>query len=1077
MCYLMIHLPASTSARPQNISASIVLSASDKEGDTESSEAVATSSVVVVATAGRILGDEWVHVVHLVRAPHFLPSSSGCCGGQAKPNASDCLCTAAPEPISIPSLRAASVSRRLPHELRLALHVHTTADLKLLQTYRHLPYRVHGNWSSRSPLAPPLRRTLYVQPAPVQPAPAPIAARAHARPRPCAQTFIFFPNARVHPLVPIAHPPLSSSPFIPTSTAVADASTLLMYPGPHVCTCTLRGRGPTRRADGSGYEDQELQERAGSGREKGKVSNPFASARRLLQLPATGRIRIPSAPVCPSVAVPSRASTLASYGKDLTPGGGRGQGSTGGVKAACLVLVLFSPTSTSSTSAAYPIVHHHRFPLPRPHASRLPRANLHLARTPLARRHPLAPRTLAHSVDLPVDLGVHPARPDLAPHAVLVHFDLARAPHACRVVRGLLHDPSTAIDEAEGSGNAVRVRVDVCVWEWERTFGWLGWCLWSGGYVCAFERAAAARAGSSQPDESARVYGKATADAARGRTAWVDDARATGNAIRGREGFDGRAEGEDGGTNVDASRWRKVVDVCAGMRCQEVGGMAWFVVQDDVFGNAGTAGNSLISTAAKRRWAGPRSTGSDRIKNTQTRRGTPTQTSHCGINISWTMQHCRSLSSSHHERRGSTGRYWCSDMATSAARPAGRNLRHHLVDFHSDVPESLDADRRKLLAIVSSFSYDVSTIPVEIITQIFLECLPADVRSTFGPGTDMPSLAGNSVGNGPTLRSFDFTLQSALQAHLEPSHAGICALHRAWCKRASNYPLSLTLRCALDRFKLPPVELAFPDWPDNARSIALFAERIGGPFPALSMLALSVGSSRYMEETLRMFQNLPQLRHFRLFSGLAPSRVPIGAAPLTSLELRAEVSLADCNLIFQRFPVVASRSQGVQFPPLLAFPHLRRLDYLIYTSNDIDILPAFIGRSARTLTHLTLRVHTFMEDFFLLQCLQVLPLLEDLRIEYWQAGAQPSAYRYTYPPLVQMLQTRRRMRGGAPRLSSFDLHIAPLQTMLPYGPDAEKLDRLVEGGLHLRIHGPGLEWPEGQYIEEQLDFPHPHPNS
>ncbi|KAJ7037087.1 hypothetical protein C8F04DRAFT_1093513 [Mycena alexandri] len=478
-------------------------------------------------------------------------------------------------------------------------------------------------------------------------------------------------------------------------------------------------------------------------------------------------------------------------------------------------------------------------------------------------------------------------------------------------------------------------------------------------------------------------------------------------------------------------------------------------------------------------------------------------------------------------------------MSGAASTPAWRQVqRDHLAEICAIISQLDPEFQSELLAIVSSFSYDVTTVPFEIISRIFVEFLPADGRVRPSPHK-APLLFAQiccrwreiALGIGQLWCSFDFMLRSAPASHRaphrEPPHAGICALHRAWCQRSSGYPLSLTLRSADGRFNFPTdfldtiamfapqwerMELAFPDWLDNARSIALFAERIGGPFPALSTLALAVGSSRYMEETLGMFQNLPQLRHFRLFSGLAPSRVPIGTAPLISLELQTEVSLADCNASFQGFPnlrhlgllyidfdLPAAPTPGPRPPlqslglgpggsdflALLAFPHLRRLSYLIYTSDDIAILPAFIGRSACSLTHLTLRVQALMEDFFLLRCLQVLPFLEDLRIEYWQAGSrtlcnhlqsldivphlhtlsfsEPATHRYAYPPLVQMLRTRRRVRtpGGIPCLLFFDL---------------EKLGRLVEGGLRLRIHSPGFDWPEGQYIEEQLDFPCPHPS-
>ncbi|KAJ7719116.1 hypothetical protein B0H16DRAFT_1700394 [Mycena metata] len=371
------------------------------------------------------------------------------------------------------------------------------------------------------------------------------------------------------------------------------------------------------------------------------------------------------------------------------------------------------------------------------------------------------------------------------------------------------------------------------------------------------------------------------------------------------------------------------------------------------------------------------------------------------------------------------------------------------VDFHSDVPEFLDADRRKLLAIVSSFSYDVSTIPVEITSQIFVECLPADGRVRPSPHRAPLALAQIchrwreiTLGTGQLWRSFDFTLQSALEARLEPSHAGICALHRAWCQRSNGYPLSLTLRCSTGRYNLPQgfiatigkfasqwerMELALPDSLASPYTIAPFKARIGSSFPALSTLAFAMENlGSVMDERLGMFQNLPQLRDFRLFSGIALSHVPMGGAGLTSFELQAEVSLADCNTIFQVFP---------------------NLQHLGLWDIGFDSLTTPVPDPLPSLESLVLG---FAGSDFL--ALVVLPHLREL------------AYQYAYPPLVRMLQTRRRTRGGGPRLSSFDLDFSSSHTMLPYDPDAEKLRRLVDDGLRLRIHGPGLEWPEGQFI-------------
>ncbi|KAJ6565812.1 hypothetical protein DFH09DRAFT_1081468 [Mycena vulgaris] len=71
-----------------------------------------------------------------------------------------------------------------------------------------------------------------------------------------------------------------------------------------------------------------------------------------------------------------------------------------------------------------------------------------------------------------------------------------------------------------------------------------------------------------------------------------------------------------------------------------------------------------------------------------------------------------------------------------------------------------------------------------------------------------------------------------------------------------------------------------------------------------------------------------------------------------------------------------------------------------------------------------------------------------------------------YAPVVTMLRARRRGPAAASpvQLATFELHLAGARTWiedtpLPRGIALEDMERLVEGGFRVRIHGPDLEGP------------------
>ncbi|KAJ7501158.1 hypothetical protein B0H11DRAFT_2189097 [Mycena galericulata] len=364
-------------------------------------------------------------------------------------------------------------------------------------------------------------------------------------------------------------------------------------------------------------------------------------------------------------------------------------------------------------------------------------------------------------------------------------------------------------------------------------------------------------------------------------------------------------------------------------------------------------------------------------------------------------------------------------------------------------------------------------------------------------------------------------------------------LLETWFSRANGYPLSLTLRCSENRADIPRalntviskysarwrrLEISFPR--------AYRRRRIVGPFPLLSSLSLN-GYPLLEPGDLQGFTDTPQLRDVRLLGIFSLSNVPIGAAALTSLEIERSVSITECTAIFQRFPTLVHLKvsinrqfqtfvlEPIQIPPALeslhldylplldalTLPRLRRLGFTraIYDHADITSLLAFISRSGCVINDLTLHVAD-IEDFALVEFFGTVPSIEVLHLNYRPSRTPRTIYghlesttllpllrtlsisepvptgSYRYDPLVKMLQARgRARRGGAQciRLASFDLTLSDTideRRVLPQSIHAEKIGRLIKGGLHFHVHGGRFEWPFLSSPDDELEFPAYHPS-
>ncbi|KAJ7473068.1 hypothetical protein B0H11DRAFT_1918931 [Mycena galericulata] len=303
--------------------------------------------------------------------------------------------------------------------------------------------------------------------------------------------------------------------------------------------------------------------------------------------------------------------------------------------------------------------------------------------------------------------------------------------------------------------------------------------------------------------------------------------------------------------------------------------------------------------------------------------------------------------------------------------------------------------------------------------------------------------------------------------------------------------------------------------------------RILGPFPLLSSLSLN-GYPLLETGHLQGFADTPQLRDVRLLGEFSLSNVPIGAAALTSLEIESSISMTECTAIFQRFPTLVHLNLSiapfiqnsilgpVQIPPALesllidyvplldalTLPRLRRLGYTrpIHDHAAITSLLAFISRSGCVINDLTLHVAD-IEDFALAEFFGTVPSIEVLHLDYRRSRtprtiyghlesttllpllhtlsvSEPGSGSYRYDPLVKMLQVRSRTRRAGAQcipLASFNLDLSETtdeRRLVPQSIHAEKITRLIKGGLRFRVRGDLIEWPvDASFADDVFEFP------
>ncbi|KAJ7471668.1 hypothetical protein B0H11DRAFT_2039487 [Mycena galericulata] len=401
-------------------------------------------------------------------------------------------------------------------------------------------------------------------------------------------------------------------------------------------------------------------------------------------------------------------------------------------------------------------------------------------------------------------------------------------------------------------------------------------------------------------------------------------------------------------------------------------------------------------------------------------------------------------------------------------------------DFQADL-ERLDAQRQELETVLETFLFPVLTIPPELMSKIFVACLPANGRvqpsrraaplllaQICRQSVDLTFQNGSSFGGDPWIRSTGtFSMESGWQ-NTDSPYDGACKLLQTWFRRTSRSTLSITLRCDSDRVALPPSILpAIAEFSKQWGRLEILLpvqdlpslDGIRGPFPLLHSLTIKLTKSSGLFPTIKRlsaYRDAPRLHEIRLPWGLGLKDMSLGSISLTTLELHRAISIKEWIAIFKRFrdlthfaaaldQQLPPNSSGLGIPPplesliigrgdpisVLTLPYLRRLSLSCWSHREITTFIAFVSRSSCALQHLTLRAGS-LDCALLLDCLRAVPSLVILEIT--RTRSDPALYAHlhspeilphlrelSFGPIIAMLRARREPHPVRTRLRSFDL--------------------------------------------------------
>jgi hypothetical protein len=351
----------------------------------------------------------------------------------------------------------------------------------------------------------------------------------------------------------------------------------------------------------------------------------------------------------------------------------------------------------------------------------------------------------------------------------------------------------------------------------------------------------------------------------------------------------------------------------------------------------------------------------------------------------------------------------------------------------------------RLVAPILRLSPDI------LCSEIFLRCID-DVWKIHSSRISVPFTLGSICGAWRDLTLSTPWLWNKVSVDLDRSSASRCALLEGWLARSSDYPLSIQLRGGLHHTPfiteaLDIISRFSERWHRiDFRVAPEWFETLAGIQTRLPLLTSVVLKGDYNYQKIQLFSAAPQLREVTLID-LQLTQVTLPMTQLTRLTipiysdveeclntLRCAPRLGACVLNFSTIiqlrnvllpmvmPQVESlelrtRQANVKFISHLmdafSLPSTHSLKFIM----EFSLFPhmnfvSLINRSSCSLTRLELSC-VVISDIHLLQCLQVVPLLSVLALDY--TSVEASIFRMLNPnhasdfgytgPLLPNLQT------------------------------------------------------------------------
>ncbi|KAJ7656792.1 hypothetical protein DFH06DRAFT_1328337 [Mycena polygramma] len=432
----------------------------------------------------------------------------------------------------------------------------------------------------------------------------------------------------------------------------------------------------------------------------------------------------------------------------------------------------------------------------------------------------------------------------------------------------------------------------------------------------------------------------------------------------------------------------------------------------------------------------------------------------------------------------------------------------------------LEAQRHILELKLGQIVYPVLSLPPEIITQIFIECLPPHGRVRPSPIAPPLSLAQTcgvwreiALDTRELWRSVDvaFTKDFYPNVKKHVPNNGALPTMEMWFSRAKGQPLSLTVRSMHNELPMPIITLIASvaaqiqtlELTGSSRDFDILVQHEVA-FPRLQRLA---AVSRLEHHSLSLLQRAPLLVDLRLKA--APPSLSLLSPSLTILNIRQRMEFSTLLDIFQQCPCLSDLTVRVyspnhwEYPLPLILPHLRSLvingtglDFLTLPAlRHLDLsynstLCAFIERSRCILEHLAIVLDEGDAESRLLEILEAVPSLTSLTIDtqrYLDSFAQvlerypallpqlttlriSGEYSdFDYITFIQLLRERRASLAGRARLTSVQLNLRSEYEFgengwLPRSATTE-FEKLVAQGLKVQVtcvDSSGCHvWPRG----------------